>query len=59
MRLPRQTEIIHRLEFTPAEKYFYDQRFLYWVDVLKTVLENVERDQTISTLNNRVSMKRV
>lgn len=56
MRLPRQTEVIHRLEFVPAEKYFYDQRCMYWINEFKKGIENVERDQKISTLSNSVSI---
>lgn len=56
MRLPRQTQVFHRLEFTPAEKYFYDQRSKYWINEFKGSIENIERDQQISTLSNSVSM---
>lgn len=56
MRLPRQTELIHRLEFTPAEKYFYDQRSIHWTEAFKASIEGVARDQQISVLNNSVSM---
>lgn len=56
MRLPRQTQVIHRLKFTPAEKYFYEQRSKYWINEFKGSIENIERDQPISTLSNSVSM---
>lgn len=56
MRLPRQTEVIHRLEFTPAEKYFYKQRSVYWIDQFRAGVENVQRDEQIFTLSKSVSM---
>ncbi|KAG4078788.1 hypothetical protein HA402_015378 [Bradysia odoriphaga] len=50
LRLPRQTEVFHRLEFSPAERYFYDQRAVYWIDKFKAAVCNVEPNQSISTL---------
>ncbi|XP_037037910.1 E3 ubiquitin-protein ligase SHPRH-like [Bradysia coprophila] len=51
LRLPRQTEVIHRLEFSPAERYFYDQRAVYWIEKFKAAVCNIEPDQSIHTLS--------